>query len=193
MQETRRNFLKTAATAAAFIGTGLGAASYSRPSFAKANSDAGFWNQVRSEFLLDPTLHYHNIGGTGAYPRDVVAQFDANNRIVARNPDAGMDITAMRTAIAPGFGANVDELVLTTNTTDGMCMSLNGLDWAAGDEIISTNMEHPGGNGPMAHIAARKGVVIKRALLPVGADVVPSQVISAFNAQLTAKTKAICF
>ena len=99
----------------------------------------------------------------------------------------------MREEIAPGFGANGDEIVLTTNTTDGMCMSLNGLDWSAGDEIISTNMEHPGGNGPMAHVAARKGVIIRRALLPVGADAQPQDFLAAFAAQLTPKTKAICF
>jgi selenocysteine lyase/cysteine desulfurase len=174
------------------MGTGFSAGGYSRPALA-AKSDIAFWNNVKNAFMLDPQLHYHNIGGTGAYPQHVVEQFDENNKIVARNPDAGMNITAMREQIAPGFGATVDEIVLTTNTTDGMCMSLNGLTWAAGDEIISTNQEHPGGNGPMSHVAMRHGVVIKRVVLPVGADVTPSQILSAFAAQLTAKTKAICF
>jgi selenocysteine lyase/cysteine desulfurase len=72
-------------------------------------------------------------------------------------------------------------------------MSLNGLDWNAGDEILSTNMEHPGGNGPMAHVAARKGVTIVRAELPVGSDVEPQDFIDAFAARLTSRTKAICF
>jgi selenocysteine lyase/cysteine desulfurase len=196
MQETRRNFLTTTVKAAAAIGAGVSAA-FPRESFAARGrgrgGEAGFWRAVKQLFDLDPNLHYHNIGGTGAYPCEMVANFDANNRIIARNPDAGMDVAQMRTDIAPGFGANADEIVLTTNTTDGMCMSLNGLDWNAGDEIISTNMEHPGGNGPMAHVAARKGVIIRRALLPVGADAQPQDFINAFAAQLTAKTKAICF
>jgi isopenicillin-N epimerase len=193
MRESRRGFLTTAARAAAVVSAGI-SASFPRESFALASgNDAAFWESVKQSFMLDPKLHYHNIGGTGAYPRHVVANFDLNNKIVARNPDAGMNITQMREAVAPGFGANADEIVLTTNTTDGMCMSLNGLDWAPGDEIISTNMEHPGGNGPMAHIAARKGVIIKRALLPVGADAQPQDFVNAFMAQLTANTKAICF
>jgi isopenicillin-N epimerase len=193
MRESRRGFLTTAAKAAAVVSAGI-SASFPRESFALAGgNDAAFWESVKQSFMLDPKLHYHNIGGTGAYPRHVVANFDLNNKIVARNPDAGMDITQMRESVAPGFGANADEIVLTTNTTDGMCMSLNGLDWAPGDEIISTNMEHPGGNGPMAHIAARKGVIIRRALLPVGADAQPHDFVNAFMAQLTAKTKAVCF
>jgi isopenicillin-N epimerase len=193
MRESRRGFLTTAAKAAAVVSAGI-SAGFPRKSFALASgNDAAFWESVKQSFMLDPKLHYHNIGGTGAYPRHVVANFDLNNKIVARNPDAGMNITQMRESVAPGFGANADEIVLTTNTTDGMCMSLNGLDWAPGDEIISTNMEHPGGNGPMAHIAARKGVIIKRALLPVGADAQPHDFVNAFMAQLTANTKAICF
>jgi isopenicillin-N epimerase len=191
--QTRRDFLKTTLKAAADVSAGV-SASFPRESVALAGgSDVAFWRSVRQLFMLDPKLHYHNIGGTGAYPRIMVQNFDENNKIVARNPDDGMNITDMRTAIAPAFGITPDELVLTTNTTDGMCMSLNGLDWNAGDEIITTNMEHPGGNGPMSHMVARKGVILKRALLPVGADAQPQQYIDAFKVLLTSNTKAICF
>ena len=194
MQETRRDFLKIGAKAAALVGAGMTAGLAPRESVALANgSDAAFWRTVKNSFMLDPQLHYHNIGGTGAYPRHVVDNFDRNNKIIARNPDMGMNITQMRVDIAPAFGATPDEIVLTSNTTDGMCMSLNGLDWEPGDEIISTNMEHPGGNGPMSHQALRHGAVIKRALLPVGADAEPQEYVDAFAAQLTANTKAICF
>ena len=193
MQESRRDFLKTAAKAAAVVSAGM-SASFPRESFALASgSDAAFWRSVRESFMIDPKLHYHNIGGTGAVPRHVVQNYDLYNRTIARDPNATYNITQMRADVAPAFGATPDEIVLTTNTTDGMCMSLNGLNWAAGNEIISTNAEHPGGNGPMSHQALRWGVVIKRALLPVGADVQPQEYVNAFAAQLTANTKAICF
>jgi isopenicillin-N epimerase len=193
MRDTRRDFLTTAGKAVAVVGAGMSAAIPRASAALPKGTDAGFWMAVKQSFMIDPQLHYHNIGGTGALPRHVVQNYDLYNRTIARTPDATYNITQMRTDVAPGFGANADEIVLTTNTTDGMCMSLNGLDWAPGDEIISTNMEHPGGNGPMAHMAARKGVIIKRALLPVGADAQPADYLSAFAAQLTANTKAICF
>ena len=194
MQEARRDFLKTAGKAAAVVGAALSSSLPKDVSAALATgSDSAFWRSVRESFGIDPKLHYHNIGGSGAVPRHVVENYHLYNRTIMRDPNATYSITQMRTDIAPGFGANADEIVLTTNTTDGMCMSLNGLNWAAGDEIISTNMEHPGGNGPMSHQAVRYGVVIRRALLPVGADVQPQDFINAFNAQLTTKTKAICF
>jgi isopenicillin-N epimerase len=193
MRDSRRDFLTMAGKAVAVAGAGL-SASLPRTSVALPSStDAAFWMAVRQSFMIDPKIHYHNIGGTGAVPRHVVDNYDLYNRTIARDPGATYSITQMRTDVAPGFGANADEIVLTTNTTDGMCMSLNGLDWSPGDEIISTNMEHPGGNGPMAHVAARKGVVIRRALLPVGADAQPQDFLNAFAAQLTNNTKAICF
>ena len=176
MEETRRDFLKTVGKSAAVVGAAMAGGLPDEAS--AANTSAKFWKEVATTFMIDPKLHYHNIGGTGAY---AAPRGEAIRRRTTRTSRAtrmrGMDITAMRTAIAPGFGANADEIVLTTNTTDGMCMSLNGLTGAAGDEIISTNMEHPGGNGPMSHVALRHGVVIKRALLPVGADVQPQQFV----------------
>jgi selenocysteine lyase/cysteine desulfurase len=123
----------------------------------------------------------------------VLDNFDLYNRTVAKDPSATYSITDMRAAIAPGLGANPDEIVLTTNTTDGMCMSFNGLNWEAGDEIVSTNMEHPGGNGPMTHQAVRHGAVIKRVMLPVGADVEPDAYVPLFEALITSRTKAIMF
>ena len=192
MQDTRRDFLTLSAKTAAVLGSGV-AAAFPRDSVAAPLNDAAFWRSVANAFMIDNEIHYHNIGGTGAVPRHVVNNYDNYNKTIARNPSATYNITQMRTDIAPGFGANADEIVLTTNTTDGMCMSLYGLDWNAGDEIISTNMEHPGGNGPMSHMVARHGVVLKRALLPVGADAQPQDFLNAFAAHLTANTKAICF
>ena len=109
-----------------------------------------------------------NIGTTGSTPREVLKNLDKNNTAIARDPSATFNITEMRNEIAPGFGADPNEIVLSFNTTDGMCMSLNGLDWNAGDEIITTNMEHPGGNSPMSSRGGAQGVILKRALLPVG-------------------------
>jgi isopenicillin-N epimerase len=191
--QSRRDFLKTTLQATAVVTAGM-SASFPRESFALGSgSDAAFWKTVKNSFMIDPKLHYHNIGGSGAVPRHVIDNYDLYNRTIGRDPNASYNITQMRADVAPAFGANADEIVLTTNTTDGMCMSLNGLDWEPGDEIISTNMEHPGGNGPMSHMALRHGVIIKRALLPVGADVQPQEYVAAFAAHLTANTKAICF
>jgi L-cysteine/cystine lyase len=48
-----------------------------------------------------------------------------------------------------------------------------GLDWQPGDEIVTTDMEHPGAQGPVFNVARRYGVVVRTARLGTGAgDVV---------------------
>ena len=105
MQETRRDFLKTTMKAVAVVTAGM-SGSFPRESVALASgSDVAFWKSVRNSFMIDPKLHYHNIGGTGAVPRHVVENFDLYNRTIARDPNATYNITQMRADIAPAFGA----------------------------------------------------------------------------------------
>lgn len=145
-------------------------------------------------FALDPAILYMNIGTTGSTPVHLLRAFDDYNREVARNPRETLGgTTPMRQAIAPGFGCDVEEIVMSYNTTDGMNKILAGVELQAGDEIISTNHEHPGGNGPMNLLAWRKGVVIKRVELPVGANHTAVDYVNRFAAMITPRTKAFVF
>src|SRR5687767_7984229 len=108
MQETRRDFLKTAGKAAAVVGAAMSGLPKDASAALPSGSDAGFWRTVKESFTIDPKLHYHNIGGTGSMPKHVLNNFDLYNRTVARDPNASYNITQMRTDIAPGFGANAD-------------------------------------------------------------------------------------
>ena len=63
-----------------------------------------------------------------------------------------------RTLIAELLACSVDEVALTHNTTEGMNIALLGLDWRAGDELITANSEHEGGLNPAALLKARYGV-----------------------------------
>jgi selenocysteine lyase/cysteine desulfurase len=145
-------------------------------------------------FVLDPTILYMNIGTTGSTPACILERFDDYNLMVARNPRETLGGTAaMRAEIAPGFGCSVDEIVMSYNTTDGMNKILAGLVLQPGDEIVTTNHEHPGANGPMNLLAQRYGVVIKRVALPVGNDQTAQDYVDLFAAQITARTRAFVF
>lgn len=63
-----------------------------------------------------------------------------------------------REAIAELLGCDAAEIALTHNTTEGMNIALLGLDWRAGDELITANSEHEGGLNPAAILKARYGV-----------------------------------
>ncbi len=74
-----------------------------------------------------------------------------------------------------------------------MSFLANGLDLAAGDEVVSTDQEHPGGIGGWRLLAKRRGVVVKElALLPALKDG-PDGVLKLFDSAITRKTRVVMF
>ena len=182
---SRRNFFRTvgagsvAASGAGALLTPLEAMAYGGP-YAKA-------------FVLDDSALFMNIGTTGSTPREVLKNLEKNNAAVAIDPRLTFNTQEMRNTIAAGFGADPNEIVMSFNTTDGMSKIFAGLQFSPGDEIISTNMEHPGGNSPMQITADRRGLVIRRVGLPTNDAYSDAEVLARFQAQLTANTRAIMF
>lgn len=145
-------------------------------------------------FVLDPKFLYMNIGTTGSTPAHILKAFDDYNREVARNPrETFGGLNPLRTAIAPGFGATFDEIVMSYNTTDGMNKILAGVELRAGDEILTTNHEHPGGNGPMNILRRRHGVIVTPLALPVGNNHTAADYEALFAANIKPNTKAFVF
>lgn len=187
----RRDFFKLAAAGA---GVAAAAALPLVPATAFAAGPRFRLGQAEPAFILDPDVLFMNVGTTGSTPKHVLRAFDDNNRLVARDPTQTLGGTLpMRTLAAPGFGADVEEFVITYNTTDGMNKILAGVELEAGDEIVTTNHEHPGGNGPMNILAQRRGVKIVRVALPVGNDQTAQDYVDLFKAAITNKTKAFVF
>ncbi|MGF1702660.1 aminotransferase class V-fold PLP-dependent enzyme [Photobacterium makurazakiensis] len=136
--------------------------------------DEKFWKKIKKQFLLDRRTTYMNIGTTGSMPKHVLAEYTENNKTVAKYP-WDMDekfgswpyVSEMVTGIAPGFGAEAYELILSRNTTDGMCSIINGLHFEEGDVILTTHHEHVAGTSPLNVVKQRFGVKVVEVQLPV--------------------------
>ena len=182
---SRRNFFRTvgagslAASGAGALLTPLEAMAYGGP--------------YTTAFVLDDSALFMNIGTTGSTPREVLKNLDKSNTAVARDPRLSFNTQEMRNTIARGFGADPNEIVMSFNTTDGMSKIFAGCQFNPGDEIISTNMEHPGGNSPMQITADRRGLIIRRVNLPTGDAYSDAEVLTRFQALRTNNTKAIMF
>lgn len=98
-----------------------------------------------------------------------------------------------RQAIAPGFGCDPSELVITHGTTDALSRIIAGLDLCAGDEVLTTNHEHHGSLAPLALARDRRGIVIKKITLPVGDDHCAEDYLSLCAAAFTKRTKVLLF
>jgi isopenicillin-N epimerase len=208
---TRRGFLGHllgGAAGVAFLSFGARAFAAPTPSShspgtGAASDDERYWEFVASQFLLRKGLTYMNTGTRGPSPRSVhMAQIDALNGV---NSDyLGFTKTVynkgfldmLRSKLAAFVGAQPSEIAFTNNTTEGMVLGTLGIDMKPGDEIVYTNHDHPSGGNPIVLRATRENLAIRvidladRKFHPPKS---PDEILKAFAATITPKTKLLSF
>jgi isopenicillin-N epimerase len=156
-------------------------------------SDEEFWRRVRHEFLLDKDWTYLNNGTLGPTPKPVYYTVAERYHDLAQDPgqpntDQNNAQEDVRKKAAAFIGADVDEVALVRNTTEGMNFMLGGVDLQAGDEILTTFHEHGGGMNPCQLKAKRHGVVLKTVRWRAPAED-PNVILNAFNDAITPRTR----
>ncbi|HWD85709.1 MAG TPA: aminotransferase class V-fold PLP-dependent enzyme [Solirubrobacteraceae bacterium] len=125
--------------------------------------------RFREHFPVFERTAYLNAGTEGPVPRAAV---EAVRERVERDAAAGragrayfdevIDLAARsRTAYAAVLGAQPAEVALTGSTTDGVNTVLGGLRFTDGDEILTTDEEHPGLLAPLRLARIRYAVSIR--------------------------------
>jgi L-cysteine/cystine lyase len=112
---------------------------------------------------------YLNAGTNGPLPRAAADAMVAEIEVAFRSPRIGARAFERfwevrgraREAAARRLGAPVEEVAVTTSTSQGIGLVTAGLDWEFGDEIVTTTEEHPGVLGPLDELRARRGAVIR--------------------------------
>ncbi len=162
---------------------------------AEAMPEEDFWAIVRREFLVSEELAYMNSGTLGPMPKPVFYAIVEGYRSLAadpghENPRQGDAQDMLRQKLASFVGADPGEVALTRNTTEGMSFIANGLDLEAGDEVLCSFHEHPGGLEPWKIKAKRHGVVVKELPFPIPTSD-PSEILSRFEDAITPRTRVI--
>lgn len=205
-QATRRDFLKTMTVAAgglALLSVPLARGAEASQLDVLSNQSAsgtGFWNHIRSRFVLDPRITHMNTGTEGAMPREVIAKLNDYLIEFASNPMQAAALSAdysyfqqrNRERVAAFTGARADEIVLTTNTTEGMNVVIHGLNLNPGDEVITTLHDHSAGVSPLQVLRDRSGIVVKQIALPSPAAS-RGEIVDLFRRAITSNTKVISF
>lgn len=168
--------------------------------------DGAVFSEARKHFLIPAGVAYCNTGTLGASPREVVdALTQGIRRLETELADwpyeqaDGEPLTGyqkledVRALAAKFVNASVPEIALTQNATVGMNFLANGLDLAAGDEVVSTDQEHGGGISPWRLLAKRRGVVVKELALEPALAQGPDAVVKLFASAMTPKTKIVMF
>jgi selenocysteine lyase/cysteine desulfurase len=170
------------------------------------DDDAAVFAAARARFLFPTSVTYCNTGTLGAIPRDVMdVVVKGLERLETELPDwpyfqadgeplTGYQLlTEFRAEAGAFINAPADEIAFTQNATMGMSFMANGVDLAAGDEVVSTDQEHTGGIGGWRLRAKRHGVVVKELPLAGALDKGPDGVVAMFANAITPRTKVMMF
>jgi selenocysteine lyase/cysteine desulfurase len=157
--------------------------------------DGAYWDALREYYMFREGLIMMNNGTVGPMPEPVFNTLVKYFKVQCEQPcdvynTFSTRVEVVRAKLAGFIGASPDEVVLTHNTTEGMNFVASGLDLEPGDEIVMSNMEHPGGINPWKLKAARYGIEIKEVpigLPPAGVD----ELVDAFEGAITRRTRVI--
>lgn len=151
---------------------------------------------IRQELPATTAGIYLNTGTFGPLPTRAVQAMQQQiqrelqtGRLGAESFDQmGATYESARQAVARLLNAHEDEIALTDNTGEGLNIICYGLNWQAGDEIITTNHEHISLLAPLYQLRERFGVVIRVADLGPHAE---RPVLQAVSEQLSARTRLV--
>jgi L-cysteine/cystine lyase len=126
-------------------------------------------DDLRAQFPVLERIEYLNSGTTGPVPR---AAYDAAVASLEEQLDEGRSghaffeacvaqIDVLRARVAALMGAEVAELALTGSTTDGVNAILGALELGPGDEVLTSDQEHPGVLAPLGSLRERRGIEVR--------------------------------
>jgi L-cysteine/cystine lyase len=132
-------------------------------------TSAGDPTAFRAEFPVFERLSYLNAGTTGPVPRQAADVLQQRIDLDTRQGRCGQpyfeELMALRdqlrNAYAELLGCAPTELALTGSTTDGVNTVISGLDLRPGDEILTTDEEHPGLLAPLGRARRRHGISVR--------------------------------
>src|SRR5215472_13065644 len=160
-----------------------------------------YWAALRKQFLIPEAEVYLNNGTVGSSPLPVLHAimkcYHEAESLAQHDPEdypiwGYAAWNNFRDPLAKFVGCNRDEIALVRNATEANSYIANGVDLKAGDEVLMTDQEHPGGEHPWNLRAKRYGIVVKKVTLP---KPVPDaqMVLNLFSEAISSRTRVIFF
>ena len=152
---------------------------------------------IRAQIPACQKTIYMNTGWAGPSPISVVEaikgrlEYESYESPTSKAVlDSGKAIRLeARQAAAELLKVTPEEIALTQNTTEGLNLILNGLDWQKDDEIIACSLEHSSVLVPSYFLERRFGVKVK--VVPLNPAENPSCIINKVEAALSPRTRLV--
>jgi L-cysteine/cystine lyase len=150
------------------------------------------YEEARAQFPVLERFAYLNAGSVGPLSRATIAAVQGRLELdqeLGRGGSAWFDDVMLlrervRVRIAAEVGATPERTALTGSTTDGCNIVVSGFDLREGDEVVTTNSEHPGLLAPLGTSAAHVRVA-EVTTRPT------AEALEAILAQVTPRTRLI--
>jgi selenocysteine lyase/cysteine desulfurase len=124
--------------------------------------------ELRAEFPVLRELAYLNAGTDGPLPARAVRaageelEREAERGRTSAHFERRAELSGeLRALYAAALGCETSDLALTTSTSEGLAQVIGGLELGRGDEIVTSDEEHPGLQGALVAARECKGVSIK--------------------------------
>lgn len=134
---------------------------------------------MRAEFPVLSGLAYLNAGTDGPLPARAVRaageelEREAKQGRTQAHFERRADLNEeLRAIYATALGCDSTDLALTTSTSEGIAQVIGGLEFSRGDEIVTSDEEHPGLLGALAAARELKGVMVRPVALAQVANAV---------------------
>ena len=136
-------------------------------------------SSLRDEFPVLAKLAYLNAGTDGPIASSAIAAAAAE---LSREAELGRAMAhferrkelgeGLRGAYATALGCDSADVALTTCTTEGLAQTIGGLELGRGDEIVTSDEEHPGLLGALSAARELRGVAVREVPLSEVAEAV---------------------
>lgn len=195
---TRRDLLASSLVASSLGATALSGAAVGQPANNMPAITKELWQWVRTQPVMDLQRAYLDVASAGPTLRAAMATEyrvrDAQSLNLAALADGhwSAETTRLAGAFAGFIGCDADEVLFTRGSGEALAIVANGLDLSAGDEVLTTNREHPASLSPWLLLARRRGIVVKQIELPAPMTA-PEQALGLFAGAVTDRTRVIAF
>ncbi len=153
------------------------------------SATAGALNAARAQFPVTNNLVYFDIANMNPTPLCVTERLVAYfSHIQQRGGDKSAwsrEVEATRAKAARLLGCEASELAFCKNTSEGLNIAANAIDWRPGDNVVVPEREHPNNVFPWLNLQ-RHGVEVR--LVPESREWVDADLLAPF---VDGRTRAV--
>jgi L-cysteine/cystine lyase len=162
---------------------------------APSDADHAKLTRLREQLPAVAVTGYFNAGSNGPIPQvsyEILKsswenEFTAGRASLSFYGTGAQKLASLRSTIASIFNADISEVAITHSTGEGMNAAMQGILWKPGDEIVTTNLEHPALFFAAASVVQRFGLVMNTVDIGYG----EGDVLARLKTAITPRTRLV--